>query len=345
MLKKLRQSAIRAANTPAFGSLLRAIEKVDVAKAGDLAVVTYHRVDYADRTPLLYPGLISATPERFADQLDMLSSIGQVVSMQQVVDACRGEVTLPRKSILITFDDACRDFAQHAWPALQARGLPVTVFVPTAYPDQPQRRFWWDRLYVAIWHGNAARIDTAYGQWELNSDEQRRRAYRDLRHQVKQLPHETAMQLVDEIVSAQRAPAPPASVLGWDELRELASQGVTLAPHTQTHPLLTQVSIDQARAEVVGSRDDLRREIGGVLPVFAYPGGQYNSAVTQMMRAEGFELAFSVQRGINHVHTSERMLLNRINVGQQTTAQILRAQLVAGWWGNRAPNRSRCSGS
>ncbi len=339
MLKALRQTALRAANTPVFGSLLRTIEKVDVARAGDLAVVTYHRVDDANHTPDLYPGLISATPAQFNEQLDMLKEVGQVVSMQQVVAACRGETPLPRKAVLITFDDACSDFAQHAWPALQARQLPVTVFVPTAYPDQPQRRFWWDRLYVAIWHGNAARIDTAYGQWELNTDEQRRRAYRALRDQVKQLPHETAMRLVDEIVLAQQAPSPPASVLGWDDLRELASQGVTLAPHTQTHPLLTQVSSEQARAEIVGSRDDLRREIGEVLPVFAYPGGQSNSAVTQIMQAEGFELGFTVQRGINHVQTTERMLLNRINVGQQTTAQILRAQLVAGWWGNRARNR------
>lgn len=340
MLKAVRQTAIRAANTPAFGSLLRTIEKVDVAKSGDLAVVTYHRVDNANRTPDLYPGLISATPAQFDEQLDMLKEVGQVVSMQQVVAACRGESPLPCKAVLITFDDACSDFAQYAWPALQTRQLPVTVFVPTAYPDQPQRRFWWDRLYVAVWHGDSARIDTTYGQWELDSDEQRRCAYRAIRDQVKQLPHNTAMQLVDEIVSAQQAPTPAASVLGWDDLRELASQGVTLAPHTQTHPLLTQVSIDQARAEVVGSRDDLRREIGEILPVFAYPGGQCNSAVIQMMRDEGFELAFTVQRGINHVHTTERMSLNRINVGQQTTAQILRAQLLAGWWANRARNRS-----
>ncbi|QEG41892.1 polysaccharide deacetylase family protein [Roseimaritima ulvae] len=335
MLKKLRQTAIHAANTPVFGSVLRTMEKVDVARAGDLAVVTYHRVDHADRTPLLYPGLISATPERFADQLDMLSSVGQVVSMQQVVAACRGEAELPRKAVLITFDDACRDFAEHAWPALQARRLPVTLFVPTAYPDQPQRQFWWDRLYVAIWHGRAARIHTAYGQWTLDSDEQRRRAYRALRDQVKQLPHEPAMQLVDEIVLQQQAPSPPASVLGWDELRELATQGVTLAPHTQTHPLLTQVSIDQARAEVVGSREDLQRELGGVLPVFAYPGGQCNAAVKEMLAEEGFELAFTVQRGINRISKTNRLALNRINVGQQTSVQILRAQLSVGWWGKR----------
>ena len=216
--------------------------------------------------------------------------------------------------------------------------MPVTVFIPTAYPDQPERRFWWDRLYAAIWNFSSSHVDTPIGRLALGSDQQRSRAFRALRDYVKELPHDSATEVIDKIVDQQQSPVPASSVLSWDRLRTLANQGVTLAPHTQTHPLLTRVPIAQARQEVVGSRDDVQREIGSVLPVFAYPGGQCNAAVKQMMQQEGFELAFTVQRGINHLPSADWLSLNRINVGQQTTPQILKAQLVAGWWKNRMKN-------
>jgi peptidoglycan/xylan/chitin deacetylase (PgdA/CDA1 family) len=336
MLKILRQTAFQAANTTAFGSVLRMLEKVNTAKQGVLAVVTYHRIDHAARTPNLFPGLISATPEQFCEQLDILSQIGQVVSLRQVLDARRGKTELPAKSVLITFDDACRDFADYAWPALQTRGMPATVFVPTAYPGQPERRFWWDRLYVAVCHGKSTHVDTDCGTFVLESDQQRSRAFRTLRDQVKQLQHESAMQLVEDICEQQQAPPPPHNVLSWEQLRNLAGQGVTLAPHTQTHPLLTRITIEQARQEVVGSRDDLNREIGDVLPVFAYPGGACSPPVTDMLRQEGFELAFSVQRGMNDLKVADPLSLNRINIGNRTTTQILHAQLMAGWYKTRA---------
>ena len=137
MIKMLRQSAFHVANTPAFGAMLRVLDKVSSTRQGTLTVLTYHRVDHASRTRELYPGLISATPEQFRDHLDLLAGIGQVVSMGQVVDACRGQVDLPARSILITFDDACLDFAKYTWPALQSRQMPATLFVPTKPPNTP----------------------------------------------------------------------------------------------------------------------------------------------------------------------------------------------------------------
>lgn len=335
MLKTLRQSAIHAANTPTFGSLLRLLNKVEVATPSSLSVVTYHRVDDAARTPHLHPGLISATPEHFRQQLDLLGETCEIVSMQQVLDAVRDRSELPDRSVLITFDDATTDFAEHAWPAMRDRKMPATVFVPTAYPDQPERRFWWDRLHMAVRHGKHDSIQTPLGQLDVSTDSARTTAFDKLRGYVKQLPHRDAMTLVENLSQQQDAAMPPASVLGWDQLRSLASEGVTLAAHTQTHPLLTQIPLDQARREIVESRKDLQREIGNALPVFAYPGGQCDEDIVQIMREEHFELAFTVQRGTNDVTSDELLKLKRINVGQKSSPQVLQAQLIAGWWRQR----------
>ncbi len=315
--------------------MLRVLDKVSCSGQGTLAVLTYHRVDHASLTPKLYPGLISATPVQFEEHLDLLAEIGQVVSMRQVVDAFRGRVELPARSILITFDDACLDFAKYAWPALQSRQMPATLFVPTAYPDQPERAFWWDRLFLAVWHGNSTHISADCGRFELGSDRQRTHAFKTLRDYVKQLRHEPAMQLIEDVCKQQRVSLPPPNVLGWDQLRDLAEQGVALAPHTQTHPLLTRISLEKARREIAGSHEDLKREIGEVLPVFAYPGGVWNPKVAEILQQEGLEIAFTVRRGINDLRTADLWSMNRINIGQRTSTQILRAQLLAGWWRHR----------
>jgi len=342
MLKTLRQSALHVANTSVFGAMLQTLDKVVIGtRQGILAVLTYHRVDHASQTSKLYPGLISATPEQFKEHLDLLAEIGQVVSMSQVLDACREKTDLPGRSVLITFDDACLDFAEYAWPALQSHQMPATVFVPTAYPDQPERRFWWDRLHLAVWHGNQTHLTAPCGRFELRSDRQCTHAFKMLRDYVKQLEHEQATQFIEDVCKQQQVTLPPRSVLNWDELRNLARQGVTLAPHTQTHPLLTRVSPENARQEIAGSRDDLKREIGEVLPVFAYPGGAWNPQVAEMLQQEGFEIGFSVKRGINDLKTADPLSMNRINIGQKTSTQILRAQLMAGWWKHRARKRDQ----
>jgi peptidoglycan/xylan/chitin deacetylase (PgdA/CDA1 family) len=77
------------------------------------------------------------------------------------LDAIAAGAPLPPRAVLITFDDAYDDFGKTAWPILQHFRLPATLFVPTAYPDQPQRAFWWDRLYRAMVLASASEVYSA----------------------------------------------------------------------------------------------------------------------------------------------------------------------------------------
>src|SRR5690606_41799450 len=109
----------------------------------------------------------------------------------------------------------------------------------------------------------------------------------------KSLSMDQGMAIAEQIAGALQDRTPRCGVLGWDELRQLAAEGVTLGAHTRTHPLLTRVRLDVARREVVGSLEGLRREIGEVLPVFAYPAGAYNAEVVAMLKEARFRLAFT----------------------------------------------------
>lgn len=53
-----------------------------------------------------------------------------IASMAEFVRWRRGELELPERAVVITFDDGFADFATAAFPELESRGLCATVFVP-----------------------------------------------------------------------------------------------------------------------------------------------------------------------------------------------------------------------
>jgi len=328
MRNVIKYGALSVTRSAAFSTCLASLERAGERCANLLRVLTYHRVDHFGARPELSPALISATPAAFEAQMAYLAAHYRAVSLAELLDACERGTALPPRSVLITFDDAYRDFAEHAWPTLKRYGLPVTLFVPTAFPGHSERAFWWDRLHQALNSDGAEDVETPLGRLPLQTSSQRAEALPRLCDQMKQLAHAQAMSRVDAICAKFGLRTTQNGVLDWDDLRTLAREGVTLGAHTQTHPLMNRISVAEARAEAVGSLRDLEREVGPVARVLAYPGGAFNPAVTETLRREGFALAFTTIRGINDLQIADRLRLRRINVGRHTTLGVLRAQLL-----------------
>src|SRR5262245_33089754 len=302
-MSSLRRMAAAAVQLAAASRLLDLLERAGGEDPRILRVLTYHRiVEPGDGT--LYPGVVSCTPPAFERQVRALASRFHVISLAEAVAALRDRAALPPRALLLTFDDAYADFARHAWPVLRSQGLPAVLFVPTGFPDRADRPFWWDRLYRAF--ASARReepLPSAAGLLPLATPAARERSFRRVRDRVKELPHREAMELVARVCSALEPSPAGGSVLGWDELRALAREGVALCPHTRNHPLLDRIRPDEIRAEIAGSLADLRREIGDAPPVLAYPDGRYGRAALRVAREVGIEVAFTTYRGVNDLRS------------------------------------------
>jgi glycosyltransferase involved in cell wall biosynthesis/peptidoglycan/xylan/chitin deacetylase (PgdA/CDA1 family) len=295
-----------------------------------LRVLMFHRIADPHRTLWLNPGLVSATPTVFGRIAELLARDYYVVSMDEALDAVVRNRPLPPRSVLLTFDDGYRDFAVNAWPTLKRYGLPATLFVPTAYVGSQPQEFWWDRLFRALRSAPVDRLeDTPVGPVLFNTPERLRMAMRRLQSHVKSLPHVDAMSVVDRLCDTLHCPSlPTRSTLTWPELRALAQDGVTLAPHTRTHPLLTRVNAKQVREEIAASRDELAHETGQCSPTFAYPAGAYDKGVQQILREEGFQLAFTTVGGHNSLPCRDALQLRRTNVTPKTSRALLRMRLT-----------------
>lgn len=324
------RAAAAMTRTRGFAGVVGLLERLG-GSSDVFAVLTYHRVAEPDGDPTLDPALVSATPAEFEEQIAFLTGARPLVSLEDLLAVRRGERALPGGAVMLTFDDAYRDFAETAWPILRRYGAPATLFVATGYPDRPELAFWWDRLHAALATTDRSdELATPAGPLSLATDRDRRRAMSALRAHLTSVPHATAMSAVDELVTelspslADRTP----SVLSWPELRALHSEGVALAPHSRTHPRLDRIPLEQAHTEIVGSRADLEREIGTAPPVFAYPGGGYTRDVVRLLEEAGFAAAFATRRGLNDLARASWLELRRINVGRRTALPLLRMQLL-----------------
>lgn len=331
MVKSLRHFLPIFANSAAFGKMVALLDHTGIERPNLLRVLTYHRVDAPQARPWLDPVLISASPEVFEVQMKYISTNYQPISVYDVLESLErnGRTILPPRAILVTFDDAYQDFEQHAWPVLKRYHIPVTLFVPTAFPDHPERLFWWDRLFHALHSTVKPEISTPMGTLAIGTDPERSRANLRLKNHIKSLPNDVAIAFVEDLEHQLNVAPRTNCVLGWAALRRLANEGITLAPHTQTHPIMNHLPLGAMQNEASGSLRDLQREIGETPPVFAYPGGFHSAEVVSAVRSAGFKLAFTTERGINILGREDPLRLQRINVGAQTTVPVLRAQLLS----------------
>ena len=329
MKQTSRNIAAVAARQLARRPVTTLLSHVGRSRRNVLRVLTYHRVCWPDERRDLCPSTLSATPADFAAQMECIRDLFNVVDLRQVLFAQAGEHQLPPGAVLITFDDAYLDFQEHAWPILQGLELPATMFVATAYADDPARSFWWDRLHQIVSAAPVKRkIETRFGPLTIRTPDERRQVASRMARRLSELAHDEALAELARLAEMLDTPAAPPAVLDWKQLRRLSDGGLTLAPHTRTHPLMNRIALQQAREEARASRDDLSRRIGHSPAAFAFPGGAHNRNLIRMLREEGFELAFTTCRGANHLRRCDPLKLRRINVGRNTSAELLKAQLM-----------------
>jgi peptidoglycan/xylan/chitin deacetylase (PgdA/CDA1 family) len=66
-----------------------------------------------------------------------------------------------------------------------------------------------------------------------------------------------------------------------------AYEGFTIANHTATHPFLTRIPAEDALRDIREGRDKLEQHFGVPVTGFAYPFGDTNAAVEEMVRETG----------------------------------------------------------
>lgn len=87
-------------------------------------------------------------------------------------------------------------------------------------------------------------------------------------------------------------------MLNWDEIHEMSKNNIEFGAHTVSHPHLSQISIADAEKEIADSKIQLESK-NLKSGSFAYPYGDYNNEVRELVKKSCFSCAFTVKPGIN----------------------------------------------
>jgi peptidoglycan/xylan/chitin deacetylase (PgdA/CDA1 family) len=88
--------------------------------------------------------------------------------------------------------------------------------------------------------------------------------------------------------------------LTWPELAALSAAGIHIGSHAVTHRSLGSMSLAEARAEIVESREILEQRLGQSVTAFAYPFGtraDYSIGTAALLAEAGYRSAFTSQHG------------------------------------------------
>lgn len=296
------------------------LQKLEPWQEQNLYVLAYHRVEEPDPTSWLDPADVSATPEQFSAQLELLTRCYHPVTLADVLAAQRGETSLPRDAVLLTVDDGYRNFKEVIFPICSRFGIQPVLFLATGVVGSGY--YWWDQVYQLIYHSGQAALQTPAGPLGIGSAAEKAWARRELLAALKRLPGDQRETWLREAYAAMVNPPanPSPATLSWDELRSLKAAGVAVAPHTHTHPILSQIPAASVCAELRTSRRLIEQELGDCPPVFALPDGKsisFTPAVIETLYAEGCALVFSMLDGRARIQSgSAHLFLPRLGVWQ-----------------------------
>jgi len=82
-------------------------------------------------------------------------------------------------------------------------------------------------------------------------------------------------------------------IMSLEQLRNLASDLVTIGSHSLTHPRLTELNETEVRKEIFDSRTQLRNILHREITLFSFPYGTFTDALVQHCREAGYERVFT----------------------------------------------------
>lgn len=86
--------------------------------------------------------------------------------------------------------------------------------------------------------------------------------------------------------------------MSWDQIRQLAKEGVAIGAHTASHLHMADATDETNADEIARSNARFQAELGAVPKIFAYPYGEASKAVRDRVQSSGYAIAFGQHSGV-----------------------------------------------
>jgi peptidoglycan/xylan/chitin deacetylase (PgdA/CDA1 family) len=266
-------------------------------------ILGYHRI----AVPTNNPYNVCVAPHHFTEQLEVLQKVANVIELNELVECIKtGEI--PKRAVVLTFDDGYLDNLIEGLPKLDQFQMPATLYLTTYSLGQ---ELWWDKLarlvYNAVTIPDAVTLscDSGLFKWKMpgkanktrddKSDNTRKNLVLALYKFSLIHSPEMREQLIDpleELVGIKANGIPSTRLLSEDEVQQIAgSELVEIGAHSVNHPLLANLPESDQQYEIEHSKDCLERLLNRKVDSFSYPNGSVSPKTISLVEKAGYTSA------------------------------------------------------
>ena len=231
---------------------------------------------------------------------------------------------------MITFDDGFKNNYDIAFPILQQLDIPAVVFLAVDYVST-DNLLWFDELFLALRGVQRGALpadvvlpglsslcptDDLYGMYKIASAR-----FKEMKSSVRS----SRISLLKESMDIYSDPlAEQFKLMTWENVREMSASGlVEFGVHTATHRILSGLTTDEYRQELVEPKVQLSKELNCGITSFCYPNGvpdvDFFKDHEKYLEENGYTCAFSTHEALN-AQGCNRYRMSRFSVGNDMTS-------------------------
>ena len=118
-------------------------------------------------------------------------------------------------------------------------------------------------------------------------------------------------------------------LMSWEQIQELAHQGIRFGAHGMTHRALTELTAEELESELAASKREITERTGHVAQFLCYPYGRWSPSV-RAAAARHFAGACATSAGVVRAD-SDPYVLPRVDAHYVRTPALFRSLLTPGF--------------
>ncbi|THB64909.1 MAG: polysaccharide deacetylase family protein [Gammaproteobacteria bacterium] len=271
--------------------------------AGRLSVLSFHRI--AENRDPFYE---SVTTKELEQQFCTLKKYFNVLPINKAIQQLQ-EDTLPKRSVVITFDDGYANNYDLALPLLKKHNLSATFFICSGAIDGGI--MWNDAIIESIQNHKGSQLNLSLDEgfssriaqkWPTATITQKIQLAQILRAELKYLPLTKRATLIEILKEKTSTEFSSNLMMASSQIKALADSGMEIGGHTLNHPILNKSDDAEAENEIFLDKEKLEKIIGKKINYFAYPNGKPKTDFSErdkvILKNAGYKAAFSTADGV-----------------------------------------------
>ena len=299
------------------------INRIRKLSIGGTLILAYHRVlpeSFIRHHPIM-PG-ISVSTDAFTRQLEWLSARFKLVCIDDVVKGLSDSKPGDEPCCAITFDDGWYDNYEFALPILEKYNAPTTIYIVlttigTAHASCFDKLFelLHSREPAAVFRCGISRIDDLLDNRKMAVNDK----FQKVVGVARTIAPEQFRCLSNSISQAYRSLSnwceldSRYKMLGWPQMREMMSRGVSFGYHSKSHQSLPTLGQRELIDEIRFPEQEALMHGVTLQRHFCCPAGKYDLQTIRELKDQGYRSAVSLDQGFNYVDT-DPFILRRYNI-------------------------------